>query len=178
MKIYLKLLFLCLIYFSCATQAQRVERYCFVVKDKVVVDSVSKMYLNSELEFSYKRMYNSDGTFKEQGLFERKGSNSDAVEFKRVNLDWYVKNKERWDAFYITSKQISPVVSLAGKKIQLIFSKKSELYGLTCSIFKYTEVGKQTGGQLYYWFNAEKGIVLIQADDVELIRKDILPPKQ
>ncbi len=175
MKTYCQFLVLCVMNFSCITKAQRVEDYYFVVKNKIVVDSVSKMYFNSEFEFSYKRIYGADGTFKEQGLFGRKDNSLDTLEFKRVNSDWYFKNNGQWSAFYITSKQISPIVSLADRKIQLTFFKKAELYGLVCSVFKYTEIDKQTGGQLYYWFNPEKGVVFIQADDVELIRKDIFP---
>lgn len=154
--------------------AQESETYRFVVKEKVMIDSSTGLYHNSEFEYKYKRVFLSDSSFKEVGLFTGDDRKQTACHFKIKDGSWYIKSKNKWELFYSLNKQVSPSVQIAGRLHNLKYIRTEDINGHSCVIYKSELVNGQSGGEIYYWFNPQKGIVMLKADDVVLIREDLI----
>lgn len=158
--------------YSCV--AQKTESYHFVVKDKVIIDTSSGLYLHSEFEFTYRRVFLPDSSFKEVGLFTREKDKRDASHFKIKGDRWYIKNKNKWELFYALGKQVTPNVQIAGRWYSFEATKAIEIKGNSCIIYKAKLKKGQSGGEMYYCFTPRKGVIMLKSDDVELIREDML----
>lgn len=174
MKIISYILMTILMQSSYNSVAQKSESYHFTIKEKAIVDSISGFYLHSELEFTYHRIFLPDSSFKEVGLFIREDNSQTACHFKIKKGNWYIKNKNKWELFYSVNKQISPRVQIAGRWYKFEATKTGEINGNNSIIYKPKLINGQSGEEIYYWFNPQKGIIMLKSDDVELIREDLI----
>jgi hypothetical protein len=154
-----------------SSKAQRIVTYKFVVEAKVITDSATGFYNGAAYEFNYNRIYERDSVFEEKGLFSKDPDNTSV--FKIKNGCWYIRIGNKWQLFYSTKEAVNPTVKIAGKWNRLRLIDTRRLKQFQCLIYKAEPIGAQTGGEIKYWFNPQKGIIKIETSEVALVREDI-----
>jgi hypothetical protein len=136
-------------------------------------DSSGINYMQLQFGFICTRVYKKN-SFGDKNILCYIYDNSCETEFKIKDSDWYIKNGFKWTKLYSKSK--NKMYSITFKNDYCIspitYSNKwnlSNLYGFVIERKRWY----MSEGSIY-WFDPQKGIVIIENSQFVLIRKDFL----
>ncbi len=159
------------IFFNTRATSQVVQNYRFTVAEKIIIDSTTGFYKGAEFEFVNTRIYISDTTFVDKGLFKIDDENP---VFKIANNEWYVKRKCKWKLFYSPYKNVTPQVQIGSIKYKLISMDTASFRKYPCTVYRLSTSSGNLSGEIFYWFNPLRGFIIIETDNIKLIRQDIV----
>jgi hypothetical protein len=166
-KLYITLILLLL---CCRLFCQEKHDYNYVVRDKIVVDSVTGLYAHKDMEFKVTRIAVNDGIFKECGLFQKAFFLKDPIYFKICNNKWYVLEGKKKVSFYpVPAKR-----EITLNKRKFVFENVEEclINNVKCTTFIIRPSTTWVSTIVKYYFNEKYGVIMVNVDGTDLIRED------
>jgi hypothetical protein len=156
---------------TCEVFSQDTTKFEFMVRNKIIIDSLTNFYQFETNEFNVTRVNLNDSVFKEIGLFEKNLFLKKALTFKIKRDKWYVVSKKDINFYPMYENKI---ISLEGKKYIFENVKNAEIFNIKCLEFTLTRLKYSSSTNIKYYFNNKYGVIMISVDGVDFARNDII----
>jgi hypothetical protein len=121
-------------------------------------------------EFKTQRVYYSPLLFSETRLFT--GDSTRAILFKTKKGVWYYRLQNTWRLFYNSKKKVGGIISISKINYRVTFRKKVKINNTLLDKFILKPMNISQSHSPIYFFEPQKGVVIIKAGSAILLRSD------
>lgn len=149
--------------------SQKKVEFHYIMNEKIN-NLVEQPIWGVEQEFNTQRVYYSNFLFSETRLFT--GDNRRNILFKTKNNVWYYKLGSKWKLFYDSKRKIGGSFSVFKVKYNINFKKEVNINGISLHKIVLEPLYITQSHKPEYYFNPSKGVLIVKAGSVILLRTD------